>query len=50
MLKHAVVENNPVVSEVNPVPVKSVEQLTPDVHPVEAVKESLEPAATSWGK
>lgn len=50
-VKHVVNELSPVqLSEVNPVPVKSVEQLIPDGHPVEAVKESLEPAATSWGK
>lgn len=50
MLKHAVNEHNPVVPEVNPAPVHVVEQLVPDAHPAEPVKESLESAATSWGK
>lgn len=51
VLKHAVNEQSPVVPVVNPVPVHGVEQLTPDGHSAEAVKESLEPAATvNWGK
>lgn len=46
-VKQVVSEQVPVVSEVNPLPVKSVEQLIPEA---EAIKESLEPAASSWGK
>lgn len=49
MLKQAVNEPNPVVSD--PVPVRQVEQLAPEANPaVETEKESLEPAATFWGK
>lgn len=50
VLKHVVAEQNPIVPEVNVAPVHAVDQLTPDSHPAEPVKESLELAASSWGK
>lgn len=45
-MKSVAVEHHP---EVNPVPVRTVEPLIPENLPVEQPKESLEPAATSWG-
>lgn len=50
-LKHVVNEQSPVVpEEVNVAPVQAVNQLAPDVQPAQPVQESLETAASSWGK
>lgn len=46
-LKPVVVEHHP---EVNSLPVRTVEQLVPEVQPDDGAKESLEPAASAWGK